>query len=384
MSRPPVTVRPVRSAADWRVMIEFPWAVNEADPNWVPPLLSQRRFMFDRVRNPIWEFLEGECFVAWRGDRPVGTICAAINPRHNAFHDQKVGFFGHFDFYEDQEVVDALLDTAGGWLAARGMEVLRGPLNMTVQDPVGCLVEGFQYPPSIMMPHNWPYYGKLIEGAGLGKVMDLWAWAGSAEDVVNSPKYDRMMAILEKQQKRRNITVRRGNVKNLDQEIRRIQELYHASWSKNWGFVPLTEREVDQLVEDLTQFYDDRLGFFAEKEGEQLGFILLLPNFNQVLKHAYPRPGVPEWITLLKAFWHWKIRPKIYQVRVILLGVREEYRGQGIDRMLLSKAFPAAVEAGYWWGEASWLLETNDAVNRTTEASGFRRYKVYRIYQRPL
>ncbi|MBN1284944.1 MAG: N-acetyltransferase [Anaerolineae bacterium] len=382
MTLPPVTVRPVRSRAEWRTMIEFPWAVNESDPNWVPPLLSQRRLMFDRVRNPIWEYLDGECFIAWRGEQPVGVICAAVNPRHNEFHNEKMGFFGHFDLYEDQEAAAALLDAAADWVRARGMTALRGPLNLTMQDPPGCLVEGFEYPPSIMMPHNWPYYGRLIEGAGLGKVIDLWAWAGSAEDVFNSSKYDRMMAILDKQRVRRGITVRRGNVKELDKEIRRLQYLYHESWSQNWGFVPLTEREIDQLVEDLTFFYDERLGFFAERGEEQLGFVLLLPNFNQVLKLAYPRPGTPEWITLLKALWHWKIRPKINQIRVILLGVREAYRGQGIDRMLLARVFPAAVEAGYYWGEASWLLETNDAVNRTTEASGFKRYKVYRIYQR--
>jgi GNAT superfamily N-acetyltransferase len=193
-----------------------------------------------------------------------------------------------------------------------------------------------------------------------------------------------MLRIAEKQSARKQFTVRPGNVKELEREIRKLTTVYQASWTENWGYVPPTEREVDNLVNEMRMFYDPRLGYFAEKDGEPLGFILPLPNFNQVLLPAYSRPGVPEWVTLLKAGWHWKIRPKIDSIRVLLLGVREEYRGQGVDAMLMLTAFRAAIEAGYWWGEASWILENNDAMNRVLDAIGMKVYKTYRIYQKAL
>ncbi|GAB4442694.1 MAG: GNAT family N-acetyltransferase [Anaerolineae bacterium] len=385
MSQSPVTVRPVVSDADLKTLIAFPWALYADDPLWVPPLVSQRRFAFDREHNPIFDYVDADCFIAWRGGRPVGTVAAAINHRHNDFHNERIGFFGHFDVYEDPEAADALLNTAIDWVRARGMTAIRGPLSLTVNDDsAGCLIEGFDTPRMLLMGHNPPYYARLIEAAGFAKEMDLLAWRGDARVIAASDGFNRMRRIAEKQAQRRNITIRRGDVRRMEEEIRLLQQVYQESWADNWGYVPPTEREIDHLVKDLKQFYDDRLGFFAEKGGETVGFILLLPNLNQVLWRAYPRPGVPEPITLLKALWHWKVRPKIDAVRVLLLGVRAAYRGQGVDALLMSHAFNATVSAGYRWGEASWILENNDAMNSILDVLGFEVYKRYRVYQRPV
>jgi GNAT superfamily N-acetyltransferase len=385
MGQPSVTVREVRTPNEWRTLIQFPWKLYADDPNWVPPLInSQRRLAFDRTRNPAWEYMEGAFFIAWRGEQPVGTIGAGINHRHNTFHDEKSGVFGHFEVYDDPEAAAALLDTAAGWVRSRGMTTIRGPMSMTVNDIIGCLVDGFDLPPVLLMAYNPPYYGSLIEAAGFEKEIDLWAWYGTGELISGSEGFQKMLRIAEKQRARKQFTVRPGNVKELEREIRKITTVYQASWTKNWGYVPPTEREVDNLVQEMKMFYDSRLGYFAEKDGEPLGFILILPDFNQVLLPAYSRPGVPEWVTLLKAGWHWKIRPKINSIRVLLLGVREEYRGQGVDAMLMLTAFKAAIEAGYQHGEASWILENNDAMNRVLDTIGMKVYKTYRIYQKAL
>lgn len=385
MSQPPVTVRKVGDAADLETLIRFPWEVYRGDSCWVPPLLSQRRRAFDRQRNPIYDYVDADFFVAWRGARPVGTIAAAINHRHNEFHRERIGFFGHFEALDDPEAARALLDTAAVWVREHGMAAVRGPLNLTVNDDgAGCLVEGFDAPPVLLMGHNPRYYAGFIEAAGFHKVMDLYGWYGNVPTIMASEGFVKLSRVAEKQAKRRDITIRRGDVRRLEHEIRLLQEVYQASWAENWGYVPPTKREIDHLVSDLRRFYDDRLGFFAEKNGETIGFILILPNFNQVLLPAYPRPGVPEPITLLKALWHWKIRPKINSIRVLLLGVREEYRGQGVDALLMSNAFHAAVDAGYFWGEASWILENNEPMNRILDALGFHIWKTYRVYERAL
>ncbi len=385
MSQPPIAVRKVSDAADLKTLIRFPWTLYRGDPYWVPPLISQRRFAFDRVRNPLFDYVDADFFIAWRGARPVGTVAAAINHRHNDVHDEQIGFFGHFDVFEDAEAADALLQTAIDWVRARGMTAIRGPLSLTVNDDgAGCLIDGFDTPRMLLMGHNPPYYAGMIEAAGFQKVMDLYAWYGDAPTIIASEGYVKVKRIVEKQARRRNITIRRGDVSRMQDEIRLLQQVYQASWAENWGYVPPTEREIERLVDEMKQFYDDRLGFFAEKDGATIGFILVLPNFNQVLLRAYPRPGVPEPITLLKALWHWKIRPKIDSVRVMLLGVREEYRGQGIDAMLMMNAYEATIAAGYRWGEASWILENNDPMNRILKAMGFYIYKTYRVYQRPV
>jgi GNAT superfamily N-acetyltransferase len=379
-----VQVRKVESAADFRAFFTFPWTLYKHDPNWVPPLLSMRRSVFDKQHNPAWqEYLEGDYFCAWRGTELVGTIAAYINHRHNEFHNERIGWFGAFECIDDQAVADALLQTAEDWVRAKGYPTLRGPQTFTTHEAVGLLVENFSSP-LVEMPYNLPYYGALIEARGLHKVMDMYSFylnQGQAKETGLIARLDRLSGGIMKRSK---ITIRPADPKQMKREVNLIKEIYDTAWEKNWGFVPLTPKELEAFAESLGQLIDPRMLFFAECEGEMAGFIIAVPDMNQVIKRAYPQPGVPEIFTLAKILWHWKVRPIINGVRVPLMGVKPAFRGRGVDAVMYAYILRAIIECDYFHSDAGWILETNQAMVSIANNFGSTIYKTYRMYEKAL
>ncbi len=390
---PEVTVRKVENdrdfkSGDMKVFFEFPWTVYKNDPNWVPPLLSTRRKLLDRDKNPSWEYLEGEYYIAWRGETPVGSIAAFINHRHNEFWEEKIGWFGFFEVLEDQEAASALLEAASNYARSKGMTAVRGPASFTLNDECAMLTENFSRP-ILLMPYNPPYYPKLMEGSGLGfeKVMDLTSWYINPEMVagknLNEPP-EKLVRVVEKNKLRRGIVVRKPDPRRLREELALLKTIYSSAWEKNWGFVPPTDREIDHLFAELKDFFMPRLARFAEVNGKPVAFLLAMPDMNQVLVRAYPRPGVPELVSLLKAAWHWKIRPAITGQRILLFGVVPEYRGIGVDAALVLDLLLELVHGPYWDTDCGWFLETNLPMLRLADTFRAKTYKRYRFYQRPL
>ncbi|MBK8027723.1 MAG: N-acetyltransferase [Chloroflexi bacterium] len=377
----PIEVRPVKSPADLKAFIEFPWTLYKDDRNWVPNLLSMRRDLFDKKKNPGWEYMEGEYFIAQRDGQVVGTIGAVVNHRHNEFQNEKVGWFGAFELYDDQEVATALLNVAAGWIQAQGMPVMRGPQTFTTHEETGLLVDGFTQP-ILLMPYNKPYMERLVLGAGLHPIMDTYSFTLAAAKARETELLPRLRRITESIMKRSKITLRKIDASNLKSEFQLFKDLYNAAWDKNWGFVPMTPRELDAMVKSLGQFFDPRLAFFAYVEGEPAGFIMAIPDFNEVLKLANPRPGMPEPISLLKALYYWKVRPAIRWVRVPLMGVKEQYRSKGVDAVLYSHILDAVLEAGYDHGDFGWILSTNTTMVSIAKNFGSEIYKTYRYYER--
>lgn len=380
---PAVTIRKVDTAADFKPFFEFPWTLYKDDPNWVPTLLSMRRELFDKKKNAAWDYMEGDYFTAWRGDRIVGTIAAFINHRHNQFHEEHIGWFGAFDVYDDQEAATALLNTAAEWVNERGYDAIRGPATFTTHEEVGLLVDGFTRP-VILMPYNPPYYPPLVENAGFGKLMDINSFYLNRDQAIESGLFARLERMTNALMKRSKITVRPADPKNLRADFAMFKELYNAAWEKNWGFVPMTERELDSTVESLGQFFDPKLAHFAFIDGDPAGFVLPIPDFNQVLQKVYPRPGVPEIWSLVKALYYWKINKSIDWVRTPLFGVKEQYRNKGVDAVLLYYGLRAIIDAGYFHSDAGWILEVNEKVIRVLRSMGTEIYKTHRFYQRDL
>lgn len=384
----PLEIRPVRTKADKKAFVELPWKLYRDDPNWVPQLLSMAYEAVDTEKYPFYEFARLALFNAWRGDQLVGRIAAIDNPRHNQTHGDKVGFFGFFEAENDPETARALFDAASGWLRARGKDAIRGPANPSVNDPYGLLVDGFDSPPVILSPYNPPYYVDLIAGAGFEKAMNLWAWyiptavyGGTQVDQLP----EKLVRVVKAVRRRYGYTVRPINMRNLDTDVEKIKLVYRGAWEKNWGAVPLSDHEIDHLVASLKQSADPDMILIAEdRDGNVAGLLITLPNLNQALLRAYPRPGVPEPLTLLKLLWHWKVRPCIDSVRVPVLGVLEPHRGRGVDALLMYANAQATLPKGYIWGEMGWTLETNDMINRDAEMMGSEIYKTYRIYEKPL
>jgi len=384
----PVEVRPVRSKAELETLITFPWTLYKDDPCWVPPLLSMQRHKFDRHKNPTWQHLEGKYFIAWRGNQPVGTIAAFINHRHNEFHGEKLGFFGAFEVYDDQEVAHALLTTAADYVRAKGATALRGPATFSTNEECGVLIEGFDDPPLVLYPYNPPYYARLIEAAGFGKVMDISSYYFTLEAAQVSEKVQKMLRVVRKNNERRGIVVRPPDQRRLKQEFAILKDIYNQAWEKNWGFVPFSDAELDDLVANLGTFYDQRIAVFAEVKGQPAGFLLGLPDMNQILRIAYPRPGKPELLTKLQLLWHWKIRPKINRIRIPLMGVRAEFRGIGVEAAMFAdlyeRALTFAPQAGWEAADGGWVLETNEPMHRLCEMFNGVVYKRFRFYERAL
>ncbi len=364
-----IQVEEVRDRRQLDAFLKLPWAVYKGDPLWVPPLLMERRAFVDPKKNPFFQHADVALFLARDHRGPVARVAAIVNHNHNSFHNERVGFFGLFESLEHYDAAEAVLERAASWLRDRGMEVMRGPASFSTNEEVGLLVEGFEESPMILMPYNPRYYSEFMERYGLSKARDLYAYIRTAEDMP-----ERLYRIVERAKERGKFQLRKLNLKDLKGEILRFKEVYNAAWEKNWGFIPMTEAEIDHMASELKKIIDPDLVFFAEVDGRIVGFSLTLPDINQALKRINGRLFP---FGLLKLLYYSR---KIDQVRVLILGVTEGYRKAGIDAALYLETFKEGIRKGMKRGEFSWILEDNKAMIGPLEAIGARRYKTYRIY----
>lgn len=381
-----LTIQPVHTEKEKLEFIHFQWEVYRDDPLWVPPLVSERVHFLDREHHPFYEHADVDFFIARRDGKPVGTVAVNVNHRHNEVHDEQVGFFGYFEVLEDREAAEALLETAGRWVKERGMTAIRGPATFSLNEEAGLLVDGWNGPPVIMMTYNPRYYVDFVEGAGFAKAMDLVAYMLDIHEYGPNGEHmpPKLVRVAKKIQERGGFTARPVNLRHFDDEVVRVKTIYNEAWQKNWGFVPLTEGEIDQLASDLRQMIDPDLIWVAERDGETIAMLLCLPDLNQPLLKAYPRPGVPEWWTLAKFWYHWKVRRDVKTLRGLVGGVLEERRGLGIMSVLMVETALAALRRGYRHCELSWILENNTMTRRTSEMLGAYVYRTYRIYEKAL
>ncbi len=377
-----VIVRKVENAADFQAFFEFPWKHYANDPNWVPPLVSQRRELLDKKRHPSWEYMEGEYFIALRDGQVVGTIAAVINHHHNEHMKEHIGHFGAFETINDQAVASALLDAASEWVRARGYHAIRGPQTFTTHEECGLLVENFS-PPQVLMPYNPPYYQALVEGAGFRKVMDVYSVYQDRAILARNNTVERFGRAAQHAINRCGVTIRPLDMRRKMTEFKIFAQIYNRAWDANWGFHPFTERELEALVKSLGRFVDPNLAFFAEHKGEAVGFALAIPNMNEVLARVYPRPGVPEWWSLLKAFYYWKVKKVIRSVRLPLMGVVPEFRNRGVDLALMHAISQSMLPSQYDYLDAGWILETNSLLSIIGKVEG-KPYKTHRFYEKAL
>ncbi len=378
-----LTLSTIESEHDLMTFITFPWKVYKNNPYWVPPLISERVGFLDPDHNPFFQHAKATYFMAHRAGEVIGTIAAFTNELYNEFQETNVGFFGFFEVLEDREAAEALLQRAVDWAREAGHDSIIGPAQFSTNDEVGLLVDGFDDTPRVLMTYNPPYYQNFIEQAGFQKAMDLWAYSLDIERFrENMP--EKLIRVTEKVRERKNFVVRKLRMSEFDQEVERIKPIYNTSWERNWGFVPMTNAEFDRLAKDLKPLLDPSVVIFVEQDGKTIGFGLSLPDLCQPLRLAYPRPGENETITMIKLAWHWKVRRQVDWLRVFALGVLPEYRGTGVDALMYIETAKAAIKRGYKWAEMSWILESNDMMNRSVQMLGGKVYKTYRMYEKKL
>jgi len=370
-------IREVRTPAEKMEFIKLQWKFYRNDPYFVPPLLMDRKKLLNTEKNPFYKHAEIALFIADKNGEAQGRIAAITNENHNKVHGDNIGFFGFFECANDQEVADALFDAAAAWLKSKGKTAMRGPLNPSINDELGMLLEGFDDPPRIIMTYNPKYYLDLCDGYGLPKAMDLYAYKLETEKVLNE-KLKRGQALVRQ---RFNVTLRDVDLKNLKSEINIIRKLYNESWEKNWGAVAATDEEFEALANDLKQVLGSKFQDFAiiaEMNGEPVGFVLVLPDINQIL--ISNKKG-----RLIPAVWKLMTQTsKIKWARIITLGILPQYRGKGLDAVLYYEVVTRAAAKGIYFGEASWILEDNMMMNRGAALMNGTVYKKYRIYEKAL
>jgi GNAT superfamily N-acetyltransferase len=368
-------VRPVRSRAELQAFIRLPWSLYADAPQWVPPLISERKRHLDRRRNPFFEHAEAEYFLAWRGSRPVGRISAHIDHRLNEFQDNTWGLFGFFESENDPAVAGALLDAAEAWLRDRGRDRLIGPFDFSTNHECGVLVDGFSLAPQILENWHHPYYRELLEAHDLVKAMDLYKWEIITDDRAKMlPVIDELADQVEPEH---GIRLRRMRKRRLKAEVRAFMDVYNSAWSSNWGFVPLTDHELDHMASELRPVLDEEFACVAETaDGEVAGVSLSLPDYNHVLARLDGRLLPTGWAKALLA------QRQIRDIRVFALGVKPEFQHTGVAAALYRDVWDACFRRGMRRAETGWILETNDPMNRAMEALTGRIVKTYRIYER--
>ncbi|MEJ2049691.1 MAG: N-acetyltransferase [Calditrichota bacterium] len=359
---------------DRKKFIDMAWDIYRDYPHWVPPLKIDMQTLLDPEKHPFHDHAEARLFVAERDGKVVGRIAAHVNHAHNKYWEDTVGFFGFFECIKDQEVANALFEAARNYLREHGRTAIRGPFNWSTNEDCGLLIDTFDRDPVVMMTYNPPYYIDLIEKAGFQKEKDLYAY--HIEHAHEIP--DRLEKGVRLMQERYNFSLRILNMKKFWDEVEIVKDLYNKAWARNWGAVPMTNDEIHHTAKDLKLIVDPNLCYIVESEGEPVGFSLTLPDANQATKHANGRL-LP--FGLFKILWH---KRKINFVRVILLGIVDQYRNRGVDVALYYETFKRGFELGYYSGEMSWILEDNYPMRNALEKFGAEIYKTYRIYQQPL
>jgi hypothetical protein len=349
------------------------------DPHYVRPLDMDVSERLDERKNPFFDHGQAAAWVAYRSGQPCGRISASIDHTHLERHGDGAGFFGFFDTIDDPEVAEGLLARAAAWLVGRGMTCIRGPLSLSINEESGCLVEGFDAPPMIMMPHHLPHQGELIERAGFTKIKDLYAWRYEIGRVPPRAQkaYAEIKALPE-------VTTRALDISQLRADVKLMLEVYNDAWGDNWGFVPATEREVQKTADDMRLIAVPEVTRLVFIDGEVAAVALALPNVNELIHDAHGKL-VP--IGALKLLWRLRVRgPK--SGRLMLLGIRKKWRSvrryAGLSAYLYVALNQAAHRLGMRRAELSWTLDDNAPVNAGIRMMGGRVYKTCRIYDKAL
>lgn len=373
-------VKPVRGRADRKRFIDLPWKIYRGDSNWVPPLKASVRELLDVNRHPFYaggREAEMELFLAWDGPDVVGRVAAILNHSHNRVHDEQVVFFGFFEAIDRPDVARDLLGAVEKWAAERGATAVRGPMNPSTNYECGLLIEGFGRPPALMMTYNPKSYPRLIEGSGYTKVKDLHAYISP----VHGASLKRLQRLADRTRDRNpTLSTRGADLANFEREVNLFQEIYNSAWEKNWGFVPLSDTEITWLAKELKPLVQADLLRFALDDGQPVGFLLVMPDWNPVLADLDGSP----WRHPFKTLHHvLKSKPETMEgIRLFTLGVKAEHRKRGIEGILIGEGLQKSLEIGYKWCEYSWILEDNEVTKRTVRLMDGELYKIYRIYEK--
>lgn len=367
----------VNSKKEWDQFLQLPFSIHKNDPCWVPPLLMEQRRILNRKKNPFFNHCIYKAWLIRNDGIPVGRILAYIDHVYNHLHNEKVGFLGFFECIDDQITAQALFAAVINWLKQESMDKVYGPINFSIGNECGVLLNGFDHSPALQMNHTPPYYPSLFDKANFEKEHDLYAYLMTEKMVLDKQNLlPRLRRITEKTLRIEGIKFRTIDMKNYKSELENINSLYNKVMHNNWGFVPSTEQEIFYTGASLKMIVDPQMIFFAEINNKVVGCSLSIPDFNEVLKHMNGRLFP---FGIFKILWY---KRKVRSFRLMLLGVHEEYRKKGLDILFYYYTITRGLELGYNKSELSWISEDNSNLIAIVEKIGAIRYKTYRMYRK--
>ena len=373
----PVRIVAVNSRRDFQRFVDFPYRLYATGyPQWVPPLRASVHDALDTKDNPFYANAERALFLALRGDSVVGRIAAVENRAHNAFHGDKVGFWGFFECENNALAAKALFASAERWLAARGLDTMRGPMNPSTNYECGLLVDGFENRPTFMTAWNPPYYDTLCREAGLEKSKDLLGlWFAVDAPSFEIPPF--LVRQTERALSRGRVTFRDVEPARFDREVAICWDIYNNAWERNWGFIPMNESEFRHMAKDMKHLVSGGLSFIASIDGQPAGFMFAVPDYNEPLARNLSGSLFP--FGLLRMLW-FKSRARRY--RVLALGVKSRFRSRSVLAVFTSEIMRRGVQIRAEGAEASWLLEDNTLIVKPMRAAGAVDRMRWRIYDR--
>lgn len=360
----------ITNKKELKEFVTFPLSLYKNDPFYASPLIKE---MIEHLtdKNPFFKKAKVKFFIAYKNGKTAGRIAGIVNHAHLEFHRDDTGFFGLFECINDKDVAFNLFDSVKQFLNEHNLKIMRGPMNLSTNEECGFLYEGFETPSMFMIPYNPPYYNKLAEAYGMKKVKDLYCYLTDVPSELPS-KIERIARFAEKQ----GISVRTVNLKNLREELYAFMEVYNEAWRENWGFIPITKEEIDYMAEKLKRVAFPELVIVAQKDSEPVGFFGAIPDFNEILRKL---KGKFTPLTIAKALYY---RKKIKSIRLLLFGVKRDFRHKGVESIMLREAFKGAIKYKFKKVEFSWILEDNYDTINLTQIVGAKRYKILRIYEK--
>lgn len=385
MANAPLAIQPVTTKADRKAFIDLAYRLNAGDPHWVPPLRQDVAGTIDPKKNGWFSHARAQYFLATRGGAPVGRISAHIDTLALEMPPEKgfgpgTGFWGMLEA-ADENAAHALINAAENWLRGQGMTRALGPVSLSIWEEPGLLIKGHDHSPTMMMGHHLPHYQPWIEAAGYTGVKQLHTYELDISKEF-PPLVQRIVANGEKNPR---IRIREVDKSRFAEEAKLIIAILNDAWSDNWGFVPLTQPELDDVGTKLKPIVFNDLIRIAELDGEPVAFMITLPDLNEAIKPLNGRLFPFGWAKLLL----WLRKPQVRTMRVPLMGVVKKLQS---SRMASQLAFmmieyirrASVANYGATRGEIGWILEDNQGMVAIADAIDSHINRVYQIYAKAI
>lgn len=382
MSQASIEIIPVTTQVQKSTFLDVPYKIYKNDPHWRAPLRFERKHQIDPRKNPAAKPITYQFYLAYKDGKLAGRIAAFLNAAHEAHYKDNIGFFGYLDSIVDPEVTQALLEVASDWVRAKGRDKICGPAQWSVNEECGLLIDGFDTPNCVLMPHGRPDYQASVEAVGFTKVVDMYAYMSDLH--AGYPRQKIIQSLVSYSDRTPSLTWRKLDMKNFVQDIEIAMDIFNDAWSENWGFIPFTQEQILHMAKEMKPILVKDTFWIGYIDGKPVSYVCMIPDINDAARGFNGKLLPFNWAKLI---WRLKVR-KTKRLRLPLMGLRREFhnkrKGVAITTKICELAYAGARDNGYTHCELSWILEDNIGMKAICDQAKAVHYKTYRIYKKAL